>query len=148
MTSTSYAAELSCYMAMLETWSPSELDTLKNLAIANQTEILDATKFMEKMIEETEKHTPQPDNNFKEVVYNTGSLAISWLDAMVEPMADINEFLEKESEYKRDKLMHSDRRKLLESYQRRVETANKKLDAMYEFAAGKIPASDPLRRSN
>ena len=148
MTSTSYAAELSCYMAMLETWTPSELDTLKNLAIANQTETQDAARSMEKMIEETEKHTPQPDNNFKEVVYNTGSLAISWLDAMIEPMADINEFLEKESEYKRDKLMHSDRRKLLESYQRRVETANKKLDAMYEFAAGKIPTSDPLRRSN
>ncbi len=146
--STHYTAELSSYMSTLERWSLSTLDTLKSLAIATRTETVDAARSMEQMIKETEKYEIRVDNHFKEVVHNMGSLTISWMDAMVEPMAGIEDFLKKETDFHRNKLLHGGRKKLLEAYQRRVETANKKLDAMYQFAADRIPATDPLRRSN
>ena len=87
------------------------------------------------------------DTIFRNVIGNEATMTLMWMRLMVEPMVSMNDFIDK-TDFKKHKLLPSGMKPLLEIYQKQVETANKKLNAMYEFAAKQIPASDKLRQTD
>ena len=146
--SSSYLAfELTYYMDILDTWTLSHLDIVKSAGVNARIAAGDAARELEALIKQTENEVLINDNNFRNVVYTMGNDTLAWMHVLVSSMADMSDFLDK-TDFKKHKLFTPGVKPLLEKFQKHVGTASKKLDAMYEFASEKIPASDPLRRSN
>jgi hypothetical protein len=141
------ANQLTYYMKLLDKWSLSQLDTIKTVGTSARIGAGDALQALEKLIKQTENEQLMGDTIFRNVIGTEATMTLTWMRLMVEPMVNMNDFLDK-TDFKKHKLLPSGMKPLLEIYQKQVETANKKLNAMYEFAAKQIPASDKLRQTD
>jgi hypothetical protein len=141
------ANQLIYYMKVLDKWSLSHLDTIKTVGTSARVGAGEALQALEKLIKQTENEQLMGDTIFNNVIGNEATMTLMWMRLMVEPMASMNDFLDK-TDFKKHKLFPSGMKPLLEIYQKQVETANRKLNDMYEFAAKQIPASDKLRQTD
>ncbi len=141
------ANQLTYYMKLLDKWSLSQLDTIKTVGASARIGAGDALQALEKLIKQTENEQLMGDTIFRNVIDTEATMTLTWMRLMVEPMVSMNDFIDK-TDFKKHKLYPSGMKPLLEIYQKQVETANRKLNDMYEFAAKQIPASDKLRQTD
>ena len=135
------------YMKVLDKWSLSHLDTIKTVGTSARIGAGEALQALEKLIKQTENEQLMGDTIFNNVIGNEATMTLMWMRLMVEPMVSMNDFLDK-TDFKKHKLFPSGMKPLLEIYQKQVETANRKLNDMYEFAAKQIPSTHKLRQTD
>jgi hypothetical protein len=139
--------QLIYYMKLLDKWSLSRLDTIKTVGTSARVGAGEALQALEKLIKQTENEQLMGDSAFRNIIGNEGTMTVLWMRLMVEPMVSMNDFLDK-TDFKKHKLLPSGMKPLLEIYQKQVDTANRKLNDMYEFAAKQIPATHKSRQTD
>lgn len=142
------ASQLAYYMNILDKWTLSHLDTVKTSGINARITTDDAARELEALIKQTENEVLMNDNHFRSIIYSMGNDTLAWMSALVAPMANMNDFIDKETDFKKHKLFPSGIKSLLEKFQKQVDIANKKLDAMYDYAAKEVPRSHQLRQKD
>lgn len=146
--SSSYLAfELTYYMDILDKWTLSYLDNVKISGVNARIAAGDAVRELEALIKQTENEVLMNDNNFRNVVYTMGNDTLAWMQVLVAPMANMNDFLDK-TDFKKHKSFSPGIKPLLEKFQKHVGTASEKLDDMYDFADKVIPRTHQLRKTD